>query len=158
MDGKGDLKLTGSLGDVMRESVEAARSWLRNHCEDYNFDASMFDKHDIHVHVPQGAVPKDGPSAGVGMVSSLASLMTGRTMYPRVAMTGEITLRGKVLPVGGVKEKVLAAKRAGIQRVVLPAQNKRDVDEITDGLLDGLDLRFVSTIDEALRYTLAEEV
>ena len=158
MSGKGDLKLTGSLGDVMRESVEAARSWLRNHSKDYAFDAAIFDKHDLHVHVPQGAVPKDGPSAGVGMVSSLASLMTGRTMVPRVAMTGEITLRGKVLPVGGVKEKVLAAKRAGIQRVVLPEQNRRDVDEITDGLLDGLDLRFVSTIEEALRYTLAEAV
>ncbi len=158
MDGEGDLKLTGSLGDVMRESVEAARSWLRNHSKDYGFDATDFDKHDIHVHVPQGGVPKDGPSAGVGMVSALASLMTGRTMVHRVAMTGEITLRGKVLPVGGVKEKVLAAKRAGIERVVLPEQNRRDVDEITDGLLDGLDLRFVSTIDEALRFTLAEKV
>ena len=154
MSGKGELKLTGSLGDVMRESVEAARSWLRNHGEAFGLEDQRFDTHDLHVHVPQGAVPKDGPSAGVGMVSSLASLMTGRALQPRVAMTGEITLRGKVLPVGGIKEKVLAAKRAGIERVVLPERNRRDVEEITDGLLDGLDLKFVGTIDEALEFTL----
>jgi ATP-dependent Lon protease len=156
MSGRGELKLTGSMGDVMRESVEAARSWLRNHGPEYALDAASFDDTDIHVHVPQGAVPKDGPSAGVGMVSSLASLMTGRATVPRVAMTGEITLRGKVLPVGGVKEKLLAAKRAGIERVVLPERNRRDVEEITSNLLDGLDLRFVGTIDEALRYTLSD--
>ena len=155
MAGKGELKLTGSMGDVMRESVEAARSWLRNHAGDYGLDPTGFDQQDLHVHVPQGAVPKDGPSAGIGMVSSLASLLTGRTTVPRVAMTGEITLRGKVLPVGGIKEKVLAAKRAGIQRVVLPEKNRRDVEEITPDLIAGLDLRFVGTIDEALQYTLA---
>ncbi len=154
MAGKGELKLTGSMGDVMRESVEAARSWLRNHAGDYGLDPTGFDQQDLHVHVPQGAVPKDGPSAGIGMVSSLASLLTGRTTVPRVAMTGEITLRGKVLPVGGIKEKVLAAKRAGIQRVVLPEKNRRDIEEITPELLAGLDLRFVGTIDEALQYTL----
>jgi len=154
MSGKGDLKLTGSLGDVMRESVEAARSWLRNHADTFSLEDERFDLHDLHVHVPQGAVPKDGPSAGVGMVSSLASLMTGRALQPRVAMTGEITLRGKVLPVGGIKEKVLAAKRAGIERVVLPERNRRDVEEINEGLLDGLDLQFVGTIDEALEFTL----
>ena len=156
MTGKGALKLTGSMGEVMRESVEAARSWLRNHAEDFELDPESFDVHDLHVHVPQGAVPKDGPSAGIGMVSSLASLMTGRSTIPRVAMTGEITLRGKVLPVGGIKEKVLAAKRAGIKRVVLPERNRRDVEEITSGLLDGLDLRFVGTIHEALALTLGE--
>lgn len=156
MVGKGALKLTGSMGEVMRESVEAARSWLRNHAEDFELDPEAFDVHDLHVHVPQGAVPKDGPSAGIGMVSSLASLMTGRSTIPRVAMTGEITLRGKVLPVGGMKEKVLAAKRAGIKRVVLPERNRRDVEEITSGLLDGLDLRFVDTIHEALALTLGE--
>ena len=156
MAGKGELKLTGSMGEVMRESVEAARSWLRNHADSFALNPDSFDTNDLHLHVPQGAVPKDGPSAGVGMVSSLASLMTGRSTIPRVAMTGEITLRGKVLPVGGIKEKVLAAKRAGIERVVLPERNRRDVEEITSGLLDGLDLRFVSTIDEALTYTLTE--
>jgi ATP-dependent Lon protease len=154
MSGRGELKLTGSMGDVMRESVEAARSWLRNHADALDLDAASFDKMDIHVHVPQGAVPKDGPSAGIGMVSSLASLMTGRSTVPRVAMTGEITLRGKVLPVGGIKEKVLAAKRAGIERVVLSERNRRDVEEIAPHLLEGLDLRFVGTIDEALEHTL----
>lgn len=156
MAGKGDLKLTGSMGEVMRESVEAARSWLRNHADGLDLDPKTFDRRDLHVHVPQGAVPKDGPSAGIGMVSSLASLMTGRATMPRVAMTGEITLRGQVLPVGGIKEKVLAAKRAGIGRVVLPERNRRDIEELAPELLDGLDLRFVDTIDEALRYTLSE--
>lgn len=156
MTGKGDLKLTGSMGEVMRESVEAARSWLRNHAASLALDPASFDTHDIHVHVPQGAVPKDGPSAGIGMVSSLASCLTGRSTLPRVAMTGEITLRGKVLPVGGIKEKVLAAKRAGIVRVVLPERNRRDIEEISSDLLDGLDLRFVDTIEEALQYTLCD--
>ena len=156
MPGKGELKLTGSMGEVMRESVEAARSWLRSHADTFGIDPKSMDSHDIHLHVPQGAVPKDGPSAGVGMVSSLASLLTGRSTVPRVAMTGEITLRGKVLPVGGIKEKVLAAKRAGIERVVLPERNRRDVEEISSDLLDGLELCFVGTIEEALQYTLSE--
>ena len=154
MPGTGTLKLTGSMGDVMRESVEAARSWLRRHADAFGLDAESFDTKDLHVHVPQGAVPKDGPSAGVGMVTALASLLSGRKTAPRVAMTGEITLRGKVLPVGGIKEKVLAAKRAGIRRVVLPEQNRRDAEEIGAELLDGLDLQFVGTIDEALEWTL----
>ena len=155
MPGQGELKLTGSMGEVMRESVEAARSWLRNHAQEFDLEPACFDEYDLHVHVPQGAVPKDGPSAGIGMVTSLASLLTGRPTLPRVAMTGEITLRGKVLPVGGIKEKVLAAKRAGIERVVLPERNRRDVEEISSELLDGLDLRFVGTIDEALALTLS---
>ncbi len=155
MPGRGELKLTGSMGEVMRESVEAARSWLRNHAKDFDLDPACFDEIDLHVHVPQGAVPKDGPSAGIGMVTSLASLLTDRPTLPRVAMTGEITLRGKVLPVGGIKEKVLAAKRAGIERVVLPDRNRRDVEEISSELLDGLDLRFVGTIEEALSLTLS---
>jgi ATP-dependent Lon protease len=154
MPGKGELKLTGSLGDVMRESAEAARSWLRGHAVDYGLDPESFRSADLHLHVPAGAVPKDGPSAGVAMVSSLASLMTGRLGRPDVAMTGEITLRGRVLPVGGIKEKVLAAKRAGIGRVVLPERNRKDVEEVEAGLLDGLDLQYVGTIDEALEYTL----
>jgi ATP-dependent Lon protease len=154
MAGKGELKLTGSLGDVMRESVEAARSWLRSHADQFELDAASFDESDLHLHVPSGAVPKDGPSAGVAMVTSLASLFTGRTATEKVAMTGEITLRGKILPVGGIKEKVLAAKRAGIERVVLPEPNRRDVDEIPAQLLEGLDLRYVGTIDDALALTL----
>jgi len=155
MPGKGELKLTGSLGEVMRESAEAARSWLRTHAADLALDQAAFEGSDVHVHVPAGGVPKDGPSAGIAMVTSLASLFTGRPARPDVAMTGEITLRGKVLPVGGIKEKVLAAKRAGIARVVLPEPNRRDLEEVPAELLEGLDLEFVGGIDEALRHTLS---
>ena len=154
MPGKGELKLTGSLGDVMRESAEAARSWLRSQAGVYGLDTEAFDRSDIHIHVPAGAVPKDGPSAGIAMVTSLASLLTGRSTLPTVAMTGEITLRGKVLPVGGIKEKILAAKRAGIDRVVLPERNRRDVEEVSAELLEGLDLEYVGRIDDALQQTL----
>jgi ATP-dependent Lon protease len=154
MPGKGELRLTGSLGDVMRESCEAARTWLRSHASDYGIDAKLFEQRDVHVHVPQGAVPKDGPSAGVAMVTSLASLLTGRAARADVAMTGEITLRGKVLPVGGIKEKVLAAKRAGIARVVLPEQNRRDVAEIPAPLVAGLEFEYVARIDDALQHIL----
>ncbi len=156
MPGKGALKLTGSLGDVMRESAEAARSWLRTHASELGVADETFTGSDLHLHVPAGAVPKDGPSAGVAMVTSLASLVTGRAAHPDVAMTGEITLRGKVLPVGGIKEKVLAAKRAGIRRVILPEQNRSDVAEIPADLLKGLELEYVGTIDEALAHTLAK--
>jgi ATP-dependent Lon protease len=155
MPGKGGLKLTGSLGDVMRESAEAARSWLRSQKSVLGIEDASFADSDVHLHVPAGAVPKDGPSAGVAMVTSLASLLTGRVSRPDVAMTGEITLRGKVLPVGGIKEKVLAAKRAGIRAVVLPEQNRRDVDEIPKHLLEGIDLTYVATIEDALAKTLA---
>ena len=153
--GKGKLKLTGLLGDVMRESVEAARSWLRSHASDLGIDRDLFAESDLHLHVPAGGVPKDGPSAGIAMVTSLSSLLSGRPARPDVAMTGEITLRGKVLPVGGIKEKVLAAKRAGIARVVLPELNRRDVEEIPAELLEGLELEYVGRVDEALQHTLA---
>jgi ATP-dependent Lon protease len=155
MPGKNRLRLTGSLGDVMRESAEAARSWLRANGPRFGIEDAAFEGQDIHLHVPAGAVPKDGPSAGVAMVTSLASLLTGRAAHPDVAMTGEITLRGKVLPVGGIKEKVLAARRAGIRRVVLPERNRRDVSEIQPELLKGLEVEYVGTIDEALEHTLA---
>jgi ATP-dependent Lon protease len=158
MPGKGELKLTGSLGDVMRESAEAARSWLRTRATEFGADSDPFATSDVHLHVPAGAVPKDGPSAGVAMVTSLASLVSGRPVRPFVAMTGEITLRGKILPVGGIKEKVLAAKRAGIKRVILPEKNRKDVDEIEDELLEGLQLDYVGMIDEALQHTLTPPV
>jgi ATP-dependent Lon protease len=154
MPGKGGLKLTGSLGDVMRESAEAARSWLRTRAMDLSFDEKLFESADVHLHVPAGAVPKDGPSAGIAMVTSLASMISGRLVRPAVAMTGEITLRGKILPVGGIKEKVLAAKRAGIATVVLPEQNRKDVEEVPSELLEGLHLEYVGLIDEALQHTL----
>jgi ATP-dependent Lon protease len=155
MPGKGGLRLTGSLGDVMRESAEAARSWLRTHSAELGIDPDVFISSDLHVHVPSGAVPKDGPSAGVALVTSLASLLTQRPARPEVAMTGEITLRGKLLPVGGIKEKVLAAKRAGIRRVVLPERNRRDVEEIQAELLKGLELEYFGTLGEAVAATLA---
>jgi ATP-dependent Lon protease len=157
MPGTGELKLTGSLGDVMRESAEAARSWLRSHADDFGLDlAKDFDARDTHVHVPSGGVPKDGPSAGVAMVIAMMSMLKGNSILPNTAMTGEITLRGKVLPVGGIKEKVLAAKRAGIRRVVLPEDNRRDVEEIAEGLLDGIELSYVGSIDAALLQTMSE--
>jgi ATP-dependent Lon protease len=155
MPGRGKLSLTGSLGDVMRESAEAARTWLRAHADELRLEPTLFEASDLHVHVPAGAVPKDGPSAGVAMVTSLASLLTGRVLPPDVAMTGEITLRGKVLPVGGIKEKLLAAKRAGIRRVLLPERNRRDVSEIPPDLLKGLELDYVGTVDEVLGRVLA---
>ena len=138
----------------MRESAEAARSWLRSRAERLDLDATLFEQSDLHVHVPSGAVPKDGPSAGVAMVTSLASLLSGRAAPPDLAMTGEITLRGKVLPVGGVKEKLLAARRAGIRRVLLPERNRRDAEEIQAALLEGIELAYVSTIDEVLDRAL----
>jgi ATP-dependent Lon protease len=157
MPGSGQLKLTGSLGDVMRESAEAARSWLRSNADDFALDCEKdFDERDVHLHVPSGAVEKDGPSAGVAMVASLASVLMGRRTRPRTAMTGEITLRGKVLAVGGIKEKVLAAKRAGIERVVLPEENRRDVEEISAELLEGLELNYVGTISDALLHTIQD--
>jgi len=157
MPGKGQLRLTGSLGDVMRESAEAARTWLRARADALRLDRELLERSDLHLHVPAGAVPKDGPSAGVAMVTSLASLLTGRPAPPDVAMTGEITLRGKVLPVGGIKEKLLAAKRAGIRRVLLPEQNRRDVVEIPAELLKGLELDYVGTVDDVLDRALVPQ-
>ncbi|MDE0885981.1 MAG: endopeptidase La [Myxococcota bacterium] len=155
MAGSGGLKLTGSLGDVMRESAEAARSWLRSNGDSLGLGpGGDFDQRDVHVHVPSGGVPKDGPSAGVAMVTAMMSMLTDKSIRPNTAMTGEITLRGKVLPVGGIKEKVLAAKRAGIQRVVLPQDNRRDVEEIEKELLVGLDLHYVGSIDDALEQIM----
>jgi len=158
MPGRGELKLTGSLGDVMRESAEAALSWIRANPDDLGIDPGCFEKADLHVHVPSGAIPKDGPSAGIAMVTSMVSLLSDRAPAAEVAMTGEITLRGKVLPVGGIKEKVLAARRAGIRRVVLPEPNRRDIEEIEPHLLSGLEFHYVSTIHEALEPILGIQV
>ncbi len=154
MPGRGALKLTGSLGEVMRESAEAARSWLKHHAQELEIAPERFESCDLHIHVPAGAVPKDGPSAGIAMVAALASLLSGRAAPPDVAMTGEITLRGKVLPVGGIKEKVLAARRAGIRRVVLPEPNRREAEQIEPELVEGLEFDYVSRVDEALGHIL----
>jgi ATP-dependent Lon protease len=153
MLGKGNLILTGHLGDVMKESARAALSWVRTHVEEFNLNPD-FEKLDVHLHVPAGAVSKDGPSAGVAMIVALVSLFTGRRVRGDVAMTGEITLRGSVLAVGGIKEKVLAAHRAGIKRVVLPDRNRKDMVDIPESVRKDMELVFVKRIQEALELTL----
>ena len=154
MKGKGGLTLTGKLGDVMKESATAALTYIRSHAERLGIDEDVFSSIDLHVHVPEGAIPKDGPSAGVGMVSSLISVISDRSVRQDVAMTGEITLRGDVLPVGGVGEKVLAALRAGIYELVLPVLNEKDVLEIPEDIREGVVFHYPHTIEEALEYVL----
>jgi ATP-dependent Lon protease len=155
MAGSGSLTLTGQLGDVMKESARAALSWIRAHAREYGIDPDFFKNAEIHVHVPSGAIPKDGPSAGVTMASALVSELTGRPVRGDLAMTGEITLSGRVLPIGGVKEKVLAARRAGVHEIILPKQNGKNVDEdLTPELRKGLTVHLVSSIDEVLALAL----
>ncbi|ELR72743.1 ATP-dependent protease La Type I [Fulvivirga imtechensis AK7] len=155
--GKGKLTLSGQLGDVMKESAMAAISYLRANAETLGIDHRAFDQYDLHVHVPAGAVPKDGPSAGITMFTSLASIYTQRMVKEKIAMTGEITLRGKVLPVGGIKEKILAAKRAGISEIILSERNKRDINEIDDRYIKGLKIHYVENVDEVLALALLKE-
>ena len=154
MPGRGNLILTGSLGDVMRESAQAALSYLRSRATQLGIDPKLFEKSDIHIHVPAGAIPKDGPSAGVTMAVALASLLMRKPVKPELAMTGEITLRGKLLPVGGIKEKVLAAARSGVRTVVLPDQNRKDLAEVPAEIRKKMQFRFAKTIDAALKLTL----
>jgi len=153
-EGKGDLKLTGNLGNVMKESATTALTYLQANAKKYNIDPVLFSKRNVHVHVPEGAVPKDGPSAGVTMLTSLASAFTGRKVKPYLAMTGEITLRGQVLPVGGIKEKVLAAKRAGLKEIIICAQNEKDVNEIESAFIKGLIFHYVKTMQQVLDIAL----
>ena len=155
MKGKGGLTITGQIQDVMRESMQAGLSWVRSNAKQLGIDEEFFANHDIHIHVPAGAIPKDGPSAGVTIVTALVSLLTGKRVRPLTAMTGEITLSGNVLPVGGIKEKVLAAKRAGVHDVILPADNQTNVEEdLTPEQLLGLTTHYVKTIDEVLEFAL----
>lgn len=154
MRGKGNLTLTGQLGDVMKESAQAALSYIRGKAGDFNITEDFFEKNDLHVHVPQGAIPKDGPSAGVTMLVSLVSLLTDRHVRNDVAMTGEITLRGLVLPVGGIKEKVLAAKRAGIKAVILPKLNEKDLEEVPESIKENMEFKFIERMDEAVEICL----
>jgi ATP-dependent Lon protease len=154
MTGQKGLTLTGSLGDVMKESAQAALSYIRSRADRLGVPADFFDKADLHIHVPAGAIPKDGPSAGVTIAASLASLLTGRPVRADVAMTGEITLRGKVLPVGGIKEKVLAARRAGIHTVILPRRNESDLEDIPPEVRAEMEIIFVDTVDEVLDHAL----
>jgi ATP-dependent Lon protease len=156
MGGKGNLTLTGQLGSVMKESAQAAMSYLRARAPEFGVADSLFEKHDLHVHVPAGGIPKDGPSAGITMVVALTSLITGIRVRNDVAMTGEITLRGNVLPIGGVKEKVLAALRAGIKDVILPARNKKDLVDVPKEVQEALRFHFVHRVDEALDIALVQ--
>jgi len=152
--GKGSLAITGNLGDVMKESATIALSYLKAHSGNLSISMDDFSTYDIHIHVPEGAIPKDGPSAGITMAVSLASAFTQRKVKDKLAMTGEITLRGKVLPVGGIKEKILAAKRAGIQEIILCVENRKDIEEINQTYLDGLQFHFVKDISEVLKIAL----
>jgi ATP-dependent Lon protease len=155
--GKGNLTISGQLGDVMKESAMAALSYLKSNAEALGIDHRVFQQYDLHIHIPAGAVPKDGPSAGITMLTSLASIYTQRKVKARLAMTGEITLRGKVLPVGGVKEKILAAKRSGIKEIILSEKNRKDIEEIEKHYLKGLVFHYVSTVDDVLRTALLRE-
>ena len=155
MHGKKGLVLTGQLGDVMKESAQAALSYIRSHAEDLGIDKDFFESNDLHIHVPEGATPKDGPSAGVTLATSLVSVLTGRPVKHDIAMTGEITLRGKVLPVGGIKEKVLAARRAGIKKVILPKWNEKDLEDIPDHIRSKMKFYFVDWLDDVFELTLS---
>ena len=154
--GKGGLTMTGNLGDVMKESATIALEWVKAHGEELGIDREKFEKFDVNIHVPEGAIPKDGPSAGITMVTSLVSTFTGRPVRDRVAMTGETTLRGRVMPVGGIKEKILAAKRAGINEIILSEDNRKDISEIKPEYLEGLTFDYVRTNDDVLRLALSD--
>jgi ATP-dependent Lon protease len=155
--GKGGFLLTGQLGDVMRESAQAALSLIRNKAASLGLDPKMFAEADVHIHVPAGATPKDGPSAGVAMFIALHSLFSGRTVRSDTAMTGEISLRGLVLPVGGIKEKVTAAARAGLKRVMLPARNRRDFDDIPEDTRKSLEFIWLEQVDNAIEAAISEQ-
>jgi len=156
MRGKGKVTITGRLGDVMKESALAALTWIRSNTERLKLDETLFERTDFHIHIPAGAIPKDGPSAGITLTCSLVSLLTGLPVSPELAMTGEVTLRGKVLPVGGIKEKVIAAKSAGIKQVILPTRNERDLEDVSDAVREALTFRFVDDMDQALDMVFAE--
>ncbi len=155
MDGDPGLTITGQLGDVMKESAQIALSYVRSHADDLGVDPAQ-TRRPLHVHVPAGAIPKDGPSAGVTMTTALVSLLTGRPVRPEVGMTGEVTLQGRVLPIGGVKQKVLAAERAGLTEVVLPARNGPDLDDVPEAVRDRMTFHLVDHVREVLDVALAE--
>jgi ATP-dependent Lon protease len=154
MRGKGNLVLTGQLGDVMQESARAALSYVRSRAEMYGADPDFYEKKDIHVHIPEGAIPKDGPSAGITMATSILSAVTNIACRKDLAMTGEITLRGKVLPVGGIKEKLLAAYRAGITTIILPRENEKDLDDLPEEIRNVMECHLVEDVDEVVRLAL----
>jgi ATP-dependent Lon protease len=151
MPGKGKLQLTGNLGDVMKESAQIAISYIRSVSETYEIAADYFETHDLHIHVPEGAVPKDGPSAGVTITTAVLSAVTGRNVRGDIAMTGEVTLRGNVLPIGGLKEKLLAAKNAGVTEVFVPSRNQKNVMDISKEITGGLEITYVSHVEEIIQ-------
>jgi ATP-dependent Lon protease len=155
--GKGKLSLTGNLGDVMKESATIAMAYLRAHAQKFNIDHRIFDQWDVHVHVPAGATPKDGPSAGVTMLTALTSAFTQQKVKPHLAMTGEITLRGKVLPVGGIKEKILAAKRANIKEIILSKSNRKDILEIKEDYIRDMQFHYVNEMKEVIDLALVKD-
>jgi ATP-dependent Lon protease len=155
--GKGKLTLSGQLGDVMKESAVAALSLLKANMDSLQIDARAFDQLDLHIHVPAGAVPKDGPSAGIALFTSLASIFTQRKIKSKIAMSGEITLRGKVLPVGGIREKILAAKRAGVKEIILCSKNKKHIEEIDQKYVKDLKFHFVDTAEQVLAIALMKQ-
>jgi ATP-dependent Lon protease len=152
--GKGNLQITGYLGDVMKESAQAAMTYARSRAEQFGVAANYFDEHVFHIHVPEGAVPKDGPSAGITLTTALISAMTGKPVRRDVAMTGEVTLRGKVLAIGGLKEKTLAAHRAGVKTFILPQKNAKDIVDLPEKVRQDLDLVPVSSMEEVLKIAL----
>jgi ATP-dependent Lon protease len=158
MPGNGKLTLTGQLGDVMKESAQAAFSYTRSRAKELHIDSDFHEKSDIHIHIPEGAIPKDGPSAGITIATALISALTGRYVSKEVAMTGEITLRGRVLPIGGLKEKSLAAHRAGIKKILIPKDNERDLRDIPESVRDDLEFIPVGSMDEVLQHALTESM
>ena len=158
MKGKGNLILTGQLGDVMKESAQAALSYIRSKGKELGINPDIFSKNDIHIHVPAGGIPKDGPSAGITMASSITSALTNIPVRKDVAMTGEVTLRGRVLPIGGLKEKILAAKAVGIKTIILPKRNERELEEIPKHIKKDLKFVFVEQMDEVLQCAFKREI
>jgi ATP-dependent Lon protease len=154
MPGRGKLTMTGKLGDVMKESAQAGVSYVRSRAEQLDIDSKFYRKFDIHIHIPEGAIPKDGPSAGISMCTSLVSALLKRPVYHDIAMTGEITLRGRVLPIGGIKEKILAAHRGGVKKVLIPKENKKDLKDIPPTVLKEIEIVLVEHMDEVLPHAL----
>lgn len=155
MPGKGSLLMTGQLGDVMKESAQTALTYVRSVCPEYGLADDYFEKHDLHIHIPEGAVPKDGPSAGITMATAMLSAVTEKKVLAKVAMTGEITLRGRVLPIGGLKEKILAARMAHIKKVLVPEKNRPDIGELSKEITKGLEIVYVKNMEAVVKEAFA---